>query len=113
MWRLDNGARTYLLPSADSVWGYSHVSFRNTARPGWVYVSHYNPPSANPGSDQVVAVKTDGSGTVEVFASAHHAATSYESQPQAVPNRDGTRVLFASEWAGSAGPIYAYVAGNY
>jgi len=59
---------------------------------------------------EVVAVKTDGSGTVRVYAFAHHRDLVYEHMPFAVPSRDGTRVLFASEWGGSQ--VFAYVASN-
>ena len=59
----------------------------------------------------MVAVKTDGSGTVEVFGFTHHTDTStYAAQPHAVPSRDGKRVLFASEWGGAG--IFAYITGR-
>ncbi len=60
------------------------------------------------GQDQLVAVKTDGSRTVEVFGFANHRNTTYNSQPQATVSRDGTRVLFASEWGASN--VYAFIA---
>ena len=54
-------------------------------------------------------MKTDGSGTVEVFAFSHHTNVgTYAMQPQAVPSPDGKRVMFASEWGSSN--IYAYIA---
>jgi hypothetical protein len=110
-YRLSSGAKTLLL-SGPNAFEYGHVSGRNINRPGWAYLSVYDTvtPAGRPGNDQVVAVKTDGSGTVEVFAFANNRTNGspYAGQPQAVPSRDGTRVLFASEWGGTG--IYAYVA---
>jgi hypothetical protein len=108
--RLSDGSRTRLLAGL-TAFEYGHTSGRNLDRPGWVYLSVYDntATAGRPGHDQVVAVKTDGSGIVEVFAFEHHTnTTSYADQPQAVPSPDGTRVLFASEW-GTTG-AYAYVA---
>jgi hypothetical protein len=108
--RLSDGAMTILLPEG-SAFGYGHVSGRDLDRPGWVYLSVYDDSATagKPGNDEVVALKTDGSGTVEVFAFAHHTdTTTYAMQPHAVPSRDGTRVLFASEWGGTS--VFAYVA---
>ena len=106
---LSNGTKRQLLTTA-TAFEYGHVSGRNTTRPGWVYLSNYDTAvtSGRTGRDQVVAVKTDGSGTVEVFAFAHHTNLTYESEPHAVPSPDGRRVMFASEWGGSG--AYAYVA---
>jgi hypothetical protein len=86
------------------------MSARSLNRNGWAYLSVYGPQGTLPGNDQVLAVNLDGSGTVEVFAHAHHYDSRYESSPFAVPSRDGARVLFGSEWT-AGGPIYAYVAG--
>ena len=61
------------------------------------------------GRDQIIAVRTDGSGIIEPFGFAHHQnTTNYAMQPHAVPAPDGRRVLFASEWGGTE--IYTYVA---
>jgi hypothetical protein len=107
--RLSTGAKTRLL-SGTTAFEYGHVSGRNIHRPGWIYLSVFNNSitAGRAGHDQVVAVKTDGSGTVEVFGFSHHTnTTTYAMQPHAVPSPDGSRVLFASEWGGSG--IYAYV----
>ncbi len=105
---LATGAATRLL--ASSAFEYGHVSGRNIDRPGWVYLSAYDwgATAGRPGRDQLVAVKTDGSRTVEVFGFANHRSTTYNSQPQATVSRDGTRVLFASEWGASN--VYAFIA---
>ena len=52
---------------------------------------------------EIVAVKMDGSGTVERFGHYHSTASVYRSQAQAVPSPDGRRVLFASDWAEDCG----------
>src|SRR5207248_7388724 len=41
----------------------SHVSTRNTARPGWVYVTYWNDAPGTRFNDEVVAIKMDGSGS--------------------------------------------------
>ncbi len=101
------------LLSGTTAFEYGHVSGRNIKRPGWIYLSVFNNSvtSGRPGHDQIVAVKTDGSGIVEVFGFSHHTNTSnYAMQPHAVPSPDGTKVLFASEWGSSS--VLAYVAGR-
>jgi hypothetical protein len=109
--RLSDGAATQLLPGA-TAWEYGHVSGRNISRPGWIYLSVYDNTvtSGRTGHDQLVAVKTDGSGTVEVFGFSHHQNIVYGAMPMAVPAPDGRRVLFGSEWDASA--VYSYVAGQ-
>ena len=106
---LATGQATRLL-SMTTAFEYGHVSGRNIHRPGWIYLSVFDNrvTAGRPGRDQVVAVKTDGSGTVEVFGFSHHStSTVYATQPQAVPSRDGKQVLFASDWGGG---VYAYIA---
>jgi hypothetical protein len=110
--RLSDGAGTLLL-GGTTAFEYGHTSGRNLDRPGWIYLSVYDntATAGRPGRDQLVAVKTDGSGTVEVFGFAHHTnTTNYAMQPHAVAAPDGRHVLFASEW-GSSG-VYAFVAGR-
>jgi hypothetical protein len=108
-YNLATGGGTRLL-AGTTAYEYGHVSGRNLDRPGWIYLSVFDngATAGRPGHDQVVAVKTDGSGQVEVFAFSHHTDTAYADQPQAVPSPDGRRVLFASEWGGSG--VYAYIA---
>jgi hypothetical protein len=108
---LRTGAAKRLL-TGTTAFEYGHVSGRNIHRRGWVYLSVFDnsTTAGRRGHDQVIAVKTDGSGVVEVFAFAHHSnATTYEAQPQALPRPDGLRVLFASDWGGG---VYTYVAGR-
>jgi WD40 repeat protein len=108
---LATGAATRLL-GGTTAFEYGHVSGRNIDRLGWIYLSVFDNSvtAGRPGHDQVIAVKTDGSGTVEVFGFSHHTNTTiYAMQPQAVPSPDGRHVIFASEW-GSAS-VLAYVVG--
>ncbi len=93
----------------------SHVSTRNLDRPGWAYVSYYKE-SGKRFSDEVVAVKLDGSLQVERLAHLHtSAAGCYRCEAHPVPSPDGRRVLFASNWArdcaSGCGP--ATVIGDY
>jgi len=108
---LTDGKPTRLLPKGllTSV----HISCRNVNRPGWAYISEYADPQAPKlaNHDEVFALKLDGSGTVERFAHEFHSGRAmYEREPQAVPSRDGSRVLWASDWQLPRGPVYAYVA---
>jgi hypothetical protein len=125
-YRLDNGAATTQLP-ADQMASNYHISCRNTARPGYAYVSTY----ADPGNDdtkdlwrEIFALKLDGTGTIERFSQhfRHENPTdnfsipgtlNYMRQSQATPNRDGSKVLFASDFGDGADTaiVYAYVVG--
>ncbi len=115
MVRLRDGAVTSLTdPTNEAI--AQGISARNDQRPGWIYASYY----AQAGkrfSDEIVAVKLDGSGAVERFAhkrSAYKACARCGAQP--VPSRDGLRVLWASNWSTDCGPcgearfVSAYVA---
>ncbi len=107
---LSTGGRTRLL-SGSTAFEYGHTSGRNIQRPGWIYLSVYDNTATigRAGRDQIIAVRTDGSGAIEAFGFAHHQNTvTYAMQPQAVPAPDGRRVLFASEWGGTE--IHTYVA---
>jgi hypothetical protein len=92
-----------------------HISCRNTARPGYCYISDMaNDPSTPIGEEQIYAIKLDTAQTVEVFGVDHGSQNSCGSCDDfaaiAVPTRDGTRVLFDSDWVlGSASPQYSYV----
>ncbi len=96
--RLRDGAVTELTDPRNeaSPW---HVSTRNLDRPGWVYVTYMTVPGKRQ-SGEIVAVKLDGSKTIERIAR-HRTIKSgrYRAEAHAVPSRDGRRVLFASNWA--------------
>lgn len=108
---LKTGRVTRLLPKG--VVSAFHISCRNLDRPGWAYISHYfsHDELHLLNFDEVFAVKLDGSGTVERFAHEYHSKhVSYAREPQAVPSRDGSRVLWASDWQRPQSTVYAYVA---
>jgi hypothetical protein len=107
----------------------AHISCRNYGRPGWCYVT-YEVESGKRYSGEVVALKIDGTGTVERYAHYHsdysnltgttgsyESADSdydYRSQGHAVPSPDGMRIMVASNWVyqGNGGAsIQAYVLG--
>jgi len=105
--RLRDGKVTVLTPG-----GYaSHTSTRNVRRPGWAYVTYqHRGPTWPPYWHEVVAVKLDGSMTVERLAHVHAARTDYLTEAHAVPSPDGRRVVFASTWDSPTGrPIGCYV----
>jgi hypothetical protein len=101
--RLVDGIQRQELSSAHMTW-FNHVSCRNNLRPGWCYVSSYDEGTTQLMIRELFALKLDGSGTVQRFAPAIFADTpdddeDYTRSPMAVPNRDGSLVLFASDWA--------------
>ncbi len=103
------GKKTTLLPAGKSSYSI-HVSCRNLKRPGWAYISEFSGDTAKKTPDSIFALKIDGSGTTEQFTPPHNSLSkAYERQPQSVPNRDGSKVIFASDWGESAEPVYSYV----
>lgn len=100
MVRLSDGLTTPLFNYTpdNGVWN-GHISCRNINRPGWAYVSEGCCETI--GKKELFAIKLDSSNTVERFG-LHHATyhDAYQQQPQAVPNRDGTKIMFASSWNG-------------
>jgi parallel beta-helix repeat protein len=123
--RLDNGQVTQQL--SNSLMGYPiHISCRNLNRPGWCYVSEFafenrdQTPYINKANHQeLLAVKLDGSGTVEHFGQEQHAVyinqSEYERSAFGVPNRDGSLVMWASDWNNASNParVHTYVAGMF
>ncbi len=105
MVRLDNGQATVL--SSTNFGG--HVSGRNTKRPGWAYISTYEP------YFEVFAVKLASGGIVERFA--HHHSNynrGYEHQPQGAVNNTGTKVMFHSNWGrNNDGDSTSYPSNSY
>jgi hypothetical protein len=112
-YRLDTGTKTTLLTDAQMSW-YIHVSCRNTKRPGWAYLTEFADPNSQttkPNYQLAFGVRIDGSQTVERFAHVHHSTTKEGARdPFGVPNRDGSRMMFRSDWENGTGPIYSYVA---
>jgi hypothetical protein len=102
--RLRDGKVTELTKPENEA-GYSHGSARATQRPGWFYVTYTRASSAigRRFGGEIVAVKMDGSGTVQRFGHYHSTAGTYRSQAHGVPSPDGRRILFASDWAEGCG----------
>lgn len=113
--RLRDGKVTELT-DRDNEASFLHTSARNLDRPGWVYVNYYRQPGKR-FSDEIVAVKMDGSRTVERLAHMHSSTSGcYRCEQHPVPSRDGSRVIFASNWTvdcgngcGSASDIKDYI----
>ena len=114
MVRLRDGAITPLTDPSNEAYAH-HISTRNYDRPGWVYVG-YHIDSGKKYSDEILAVKMDGSKSVQRFAFKHSVYSGcYRCESHSVPSRDGRRVLWASNWmqacttCGSSSDIKAYV----
>jgi hypothetical protein len=115
--RLRDGKVTELT-DPDNEASFWHASARNTRRPGWVYITYARGP-ANAGrrfAGEIVALKLDGSGTVQRFGHYHSSGKPYRAEAHGVPSPDGRRVIFASDWVddcagdcGSAGVFGGYV----
>ena len=98
--RLRDGLVTSLTDPSNEA-GYMHGSARATGRPGWFIVTYDRSPAytGRRFRGEIVALRIDGSGTVERLAHYHSTASTYRAQAHAVPSPDGRRVLFASDWA--------------
>jgi hypothetical protein len=110
-YRLDGSGNTRYLENIEQG---GHISCRNIKRPGWCYYSWFVDYGGGkqPGEDEVFAFRLDGSQVVERFAHSHHTPElGYEAETMAVPNRDGSKVMFASDWNGGGNvPVYSYIA---
>lgn len=112
--RLSDGKETNLL---EFHWSFdAHVSCRNTLRPGWCYISTFDGEGRLaddsttwlPFEDEIFALKLDGSGAVQRIAHHHSRRFSpttpdrdnsvYYAEPHATVNRDGSRIVFGSNW---------------
>ena len=87
--------------------GDAHISGQNFQRPGWVYVS--TDPSHG---GLVLAVKLDGSQTVEYFAHHFSSAANYDKSPMPLASPDGSRVMFRSDFGHTqnAEEVYDFMA---
>jgi len=115
MARLSDGAITPLTSPGNEAYP-QHVSTRNIRLPGWAFVSHYKQ-SGTRFSDEIMAVKLDGSLACMRFVHSHSAFSGcYRCEVHPVPSPDGRMIAFASNWAqdcgagcGSASVIKDYV----
>ena len=91
---LETGKTTVLLRG-----GYGmHISCRNLKLPGWAFVSYPVTDSKTypPFSDELVAVRIDGSGKFRRICRFHSRGGDYWAQPQASVNTAGTKAVFAT-----------------
>ncbi len=106
--RLDNGFKQGLFPydgqaGKKGIRG-THISTRNINRPGWAYVSVQRGPgdydqNGYVASGEIFAIRIDQSGIIQRFAKHNsNEEEGYLHQPGGVPNKDGTKVIFASNW---------------
>lgn len=113
MTRMDNGKVTTILTRAQMSFPI-HISCRNIKRPGWAYFTEFQADgtlTTAPNYQQIFAVKLDGSGMVNSYAHVHHSEdTTYEHSPFGVPNRDGTIVMWRSDWGKKKGEVESYIA---
>jgi hypothetical protein len=111
--RLQDGAVTDLAPSGAA----QHASIRSINRPGWVFLTYggaYSKAAAKRGGapfyQEVVALRTDGSGEIRRIVHTRSAKNDYRSEAQASPSPDGSQVIWSSNWGQGGGPVAAYVA---
>jgi hypothetical protein len=76
-----------------------HISTRNSQRPGWVYVGYRSDHVGYKYSDEIMAVKMDGSQQVQRFTHTHTDIGTYVGEAHAVPSPDGRRILWDSTWS--------------
>ncbi|HJZ06303.1 hypothetical protein A2634_02520 [Candidatus Amesbacteria bacterium RIFCSPHIGHO2_01_FULL_48_32] len=94
--RLNDGAVTSLTNPSNEASSH-HISTRNYTRPGWVYVTYFIG-SGKRFSNEIIALKIDGSQQVERFVHTHSSSSPYRNEEHGVPSPDGKRILFASGW---------------
>ncbi len=118
MVRIDNGVETALVGDNKMSW-YIHVSCRNLNRPGWAYYTEFanqNTQTFKANYQKIFSVKLDpnanNNALTETFAHVHHSPhVDYNRSPFGTPNRDGSKVMFRSDWEGNASSeINSYVA---
>jgi len=112
--RLSDGQETVLLELSQSF--FLHISMRNIQRQEWCFISTFDnfgrltddSLSWLPFEDEVFALKLDGSGNVQRLAHHHSRRFSpstpdpdnsvYWAEPHATVNRNGTKIIFGSNW---------------
>jgi len=111
--RLRDGAVTDLATYGEG----QHASLRNTKLPGWVFVTYAGTfdevaahPAWEPFYQEIVALRTDGSGQIRRIVQTRQAAYDYWSEAHASPSPDGTQVIWSSNWGHPGAPVADYVA---
>jgi hypothetical protein len=86
--------------------GFSHASGRNVDMPGYGFGSSYGD-----GTGHIMRFSLDGLTDPDYLVWTYHrvsgSSTDYWATTQALPSRDGTKIVFASDWSGTT---EAYVA---
>jgi len=102
MVRLKDGAVTSLTLGTGESYPH-HISTRNYDRLGWAYVTYNNAPGSR-FDQEVIAVKMDGSHSVERLAHTHtDEGGNYYAEGHAVASPDGSKVVFSSDWTQNCG----------
>jgi len=99
MARLDGQGVTKLFPYVNGrgIWG-GHISTQNVDRPGWAYISEQCCPTNPLAARELFSIKLDNSGIIERYVKHNSQPIGYLHGVHAVPNRNGTKVIFASNW---------------
>ena len=100
MYRLSDGQKQQLPTFPDRYGG--HISCQNTSRPGWAYVGRS-------GTEELLALKLDDTETVERFGWHFSTQHDYRAEAHACPSRDGSRVVFNSDWGSESRANGAYI----
>lgn len=111
--RLEDGTVTVLAPYGQG----QHVSVRNISRAGWAFVTYAGSVSdvlasdadSTPFYQEVVAIRTDGSGEARRLVATRNAEHDYWSEPHASPSPDGTKIIWSSNWGKAGAPVSDYV----
>lgn len=111
--RLSDGRVTSLMKYGEA----QHASLRSLDRPGWVFLSYGGTPEEvslhrdwAPYAQQVIALRTDGSGEVRPIVNTHDAHFDYWSETHASPSPDGSQIVWSSNWGVPGGPVFDFVA---
>lgn len=81
--------------------GGFHFSGRAVYKPGWVFISSYGQESSNGFDNRIMAVSLSKNPKIINLAHHYSSAKDYFSQPHATVNKQGTKILFASDWGGN------------
>ena len=73
----------------------SHLSCRNILRPGWAYLNTH---TLGNGHGRMIAVKLDGSETIENYGHSFATSDTYNRAAFPVPNPTGTKIMFKSNF---------------
>src|SRR5262249_36356395 len=108
--RLHDGLVTALAPYGEA----QHASTRAIRRLGWVVLSYAGKPLAQqlhvaPLVQEVIALKIDGSGEFRRVAHTLNAPYDYRSETHGSPSREGSKIIWSSNWGRPGGPVFDFV----